>query len=163
MGRMNKICFKCNELKELNEFYEHPQMPDGHVNKCKECNKKDVRLNYAENIDQKHEYDRRRQRHSRTRIFNHRYGQIKQRVEGRAVRKYGVEGKEILSYEEYCMWIKNNIDAFEEVYSKWRDSNFERRLTPSIDRINNDGSYTADNMRWVSVSVNSSKSNKRAF
>lgn len=38
-----KICFKCNISKSLDFFYKHPQMPDGHLGKCKECTKKDVR------------------------------------------------------------------------------------------------------------------------
>ena len=46
-----KICFKCNVEKSLNEFYKHPAMPDGHVNKCIECNKKDSKGNYAKNIE----------------------------------------------------------------------------------------------------------------
>ena len=41
-----KTCFKCNLEKKLEDFYKHPQMPDGRVNKCKECNKKDTRDNY---------------------------------------------------------------------------------------------------------------------
>lgn len=41
-----KTCFKCNIEKELINFYKHPQMMDGYVNKCKECNKKDVSENY---------------------------------------------------------------------------------------------------------------------
>lgn len=57
-----KKCFKCGEIKPINQFYKHPQMPDGTVNKCKECNKKDVRehrLNpkYRESVL---EYDRNR-------------------------------------------------------------------------------------------------------
>jgi hypothetical protein len=31
-------------LKDINEFYKHPDMPDGHVNKCKECNKIDNKI-----------------------------------------------------------------------------------------------------------------------
>lgn len=43
---MKKICFKCNVEKEISFFYKHKAMHDGHLNKCKECTKKDVKCNY---------------------------------------------------------------------------------------------------------------------
>ncbi len=39
----NKKCFKCEKVKPINSFYKHPRMGDGHLNKCIECTKKDVR------------------------------------------------------------------------------------------------------------------------
>lgn len=49
---MDKKCFKCNQVKPLTEFYKHPAMSDGHLNKCKTCTKKDV----ANNIQDRREY-----------------------------------------------------------------------------------------------------------
>ena len=55
-----KECFKCGEVKSLSEFYKHEQMKDGHVNKCKSCNKKDVAKHRLANIDKIRKYDRER-------------------------------------------------------------------------------------------------------
>ncbi len=52
-----KTCFKCGVEKPLSEFYKHAEMADGHVNKCKVCNKKDVKDNYRANIDHYKEYE----------------------------------------------------------------------------------------------------------
>lgn len=54
----SKICFKCHADLPLTEFYKHPMMADGHVNKCKNCNKKDVTDNRNKNIERIRAYDR---------------------------------------------------------------------------------------------------------
>lgn len=41
-----KSCFKCGQVKLLTDFYTHKRMKDGHLNKCKECTKKDVSERY---------------------------------------------------------------------------------------------------------------------
>jgi hypothetical protein len=55
-----KKCFKCNTVKPLDEFYKHSRMADGHVNKCKECNKNDVTTHRNKNLEKIRAYDRAR-------------------------------------------------------------------------------------------------------
>ena len=58
MGK--KKCFKCGAVKSLSAFYKHPAMADGHIGKCVECAKNDVRENRERRADYYREYDRSR-------------------------------------------------------------------------------------------------------
>lgn len=51
MEEAKKKCFKCGLELPLSMFYAHPQMADGHLNKCKSCTKKDVHENYEKKIN----------------------------------------------------------------------------------------------------------------
>lgn len=57
-----KTCFKCGRRLESTEFYAHPRMKDGHLGKCKDCTKRDVRARYWERHEERLAYDRRRSR-----------------------------------------------------------------------------------------------------
>jgi len=55
-----KICFKCGKEKDINDFYKHFAMADKHLNKCKECSKKDTQNNYHKNIEYYKIYEKER-------------------------------------------------------------------------------------------------------
>ncbi len=57
---MMKVCFKCFAEKPLSDFYVHKAMADGHLNKCKECTKKDALLHREQSLEKVREYDRNR-------------------------------------------------------------------------------------------------------
>lgn len=60
MSTVTKTCFKCQQEKMLTEFYKHPQMGDGYLNKCKECTKRDARVTRRKRSDYYRAYDRKR-------------------------------------------------------------------------------------------------------
>ncbi len=68
MSAENKKCFKCGAKKPLYDFYTHSQMTDGHLNKCKECTKKDVKSHYDKNRVNYYEYERKRAKHPQRKI-----------------------------------------------------------------------------------------------
>lgn len=68
-----KPCFKCGRTLPLREFYRHPVMADGHLGKCKDCAKRDVRENRAKRAEQYAEYERRRNSDVVRRVLCQRY------------------------------------------------------------------------------------------
>lgn len=55
-----KRCFKCLCEKPLADFYAHAAMGDGHLNKCKECTKRDARQHRQDKLEHIRQYDRAR-------------------------------------------------------------------------------------------------------
>lgn len=58
----SKKCFKCEQEKPIDQFYKHRGMADGHLNKCKDCAKKDSSMHRTDNLEAVRAYDRERGR-----------------------------------------------------------------------------------------------------
>lgn len=71
-------------------------------------------------------------------------------------------GKTIMTQEKFLAWCKdfNNLNIFIALYFDWAEAGFPLDLSPSIDRINSDLGYTADNIQWLSFADNCTKNHK---
>ncbi len=59
-GEATKTCFRCHRKLPLTEFYRHKGMLDGHLNKCKECARRDAHEHRAKNVERFRQSDRAR-------------------------------------------------------------------------------------------------------
>jgi len=82
-----KICFKCKIEKPLSDFYEHSQMGDGHLGKCKDCAKQDAALNRINN-PRVREYDRERAKNPERKKANMENLRKRRREDPRKMRAY---------------------------------------------------------------------------
>ena len=121
----SKVCRGCGVQKSLAEFYKHPRMADGHLNKCKVCVCARARENRRERLEQYAQYEKAR-------------ANLPHRVEAR--RKYQEEHKvEISEYKK--SWTADNeekVAALKLAYyerkredviarsKKWAESNPEK-------------------------------------
>jgi hypothetical protein len=63
-------------------------------------------------------------------------------------------GKHLLPREDFYKWAKS-CKEFYRMFEIWKDSRYERRLCPTVDRIDPHKGYFLDNMRWLTLSDNS--------
>lgn len=83
------------------------------------------------------------------------YKNMYHRVKGVVSRgKSRYEGLEILSKEEFYSWSKSD-PTFLSLYNSWVESDYDRKLSPSVDRIKTDVGYVLGNIRWITHSENS--------
>lgn len=57
-----KTCRDCERTLPITEYYVHPKMMDGRLNKCKQCVRKRVTRHRAHNLNRIRRYDRMRYR-----------------------------------------------------------------------------------------------------
>ena len=64
------------------------------------------------------------------------------------------EGLEVMGREDFYRWSLSD-NSFNSLYQTWVDSEYEKRLSPSIDRVDTSLGYVEGNVRWITHSENS--------
>lgn len=83
------------------------------------------------------------------------YRNMQSRVTGVQWKKAHLyKGLSILPRESFYDWSKKNKD-FWTLFEEWEINDYDRKLTPSINRIDSSIGYELNNMEWITHSENS--------
>lgn len=129
-------------------------------------------------MESKRERENRLQRERRERNGNKNTKKYEKTKKGFLVRCYrnmksrvtGVQKKKSHLYVNKCLldkhifynWSLKN-ESFNVLFNKWELSGYDRKLTPSVDRIDSSIGYRLDNMEWVTHSENSRRGNRSRY
>lgn len=144
-------CSFCNETKDDGLFTKNKKIKRGFNLCCRSCTNEKQRLSRKSNDNQDTlKYEKTKRGHLvRT------YRNMLSRVTGVLKKKAHLyEGLEILDKESFYQWSLSD-DMFNQIFDEWVISDYNRKLTPSIDRIDPCLGYIDDNIRWLTHSENS--------
>lgn len=125
-----KKCKKCNTYKPFTEYSKSPSNKDNRSHECKECKAEHSR-NYYKTLPG-----------LIARIYNGEIQASKQR--GHHLPAY--------SKQELANWLY--LQGLNNLFTIWVKSNYDKNLSPSVDRINSTEGYTFNNIRLVTWKEN---------
>jgi hypothetical protein len=84
------------------------------------------------------------------------YRAMKRRTKGNGTKRPDLyKGLPIMPKEVFLNWAKNHPD-FLRLYKQWVSCDFDRKLTPTVNRLKSNKGYTLDNVEWLTNSQNCS-------
>jgi len=128
---VDKLCPKCGEYLDFCEFSKKKSNIDGLQCWCKNCNEK-YNLKYRRTING-----------LCSRIYASQVLHSKNR--NHSIPEY--------SKNDLKEWLASQR-LFYEIYDKWVESNYGKKLIPSVDRINDNEGYSIDNIQLMTWGEN---------
>jgi len=91
------------------------------------------------------------------------YRNMKSRITGVQKAKFHLyEGKELMDKQEFYNY-SLNCKEFHKLFDVWELSEYNRKLTPSLDRIDSSKGYNLKNIEWITHSENSRRGANSRF
>ena len=154
-----KKCKICLTEKDITLFVKHPECKDGYSWTCKKCKlekQKETRNKHNNLYTKKYEktpkgFLMRTYRNMKSRVL---------RIQPKGRELY--LGKTIIDKNHFYEFSIND-KSFNDLYFNWVNSGYERKLTPSIDRIDSKQGYELNNIQWITHSENSRKGSLNRF
>lgn len=149
-------CRKCCKVKELQDFPKHPECTDGRKFVCKACVYSRQKVQVKESCNSAQRKYSKTEKGFLVRTYSNMLGRVKGLIKNK---QHLYLGLEILSREDFYNWSITNPD-FKKLLEDYKDSGYDMKLAPSIDRIDTSKGYILGNIRWMTHSENSALGGK---
>jgi hypothetical protein len=146
-----KTCIRCGIEQSIDEFRKQKETKDGHANQCRLC------LNEIQRIKRKGNGNEITHKYEKTikGFLMREYRNMESRVTGVQKQKAHLYlGLPLLDRDQFYSWALCQR-PFHVLFAIWEESMYERKLTPTVDRIDSSKGYEIGNMEWVTHSENS--------
>lgn len=146
-----KECKTCGEVKYLEMFPLNKSAPNGRGATCKCCvNTKRRQYRKDTNNLESKKYEK-----TVKGFLMRTYRNMQSRVTGVQKKKAHLyKGLDLLPREDFYTWALCSED-FKLLWEDWIVSQYDQKLTPSVDRVDSSKGYSLCNMRWITHSENS--------
>ena len=149
-GLVSRVCNTCKRDVPVERLIKKSDCKGGYAPRCLDCKANSQREHRILSRNQSTKtYEK-----SLKGYLVRTYRNMLSRVRGILKKKAHLyEGLEILSKDEFYKWsLKSN---YPDLLDAYRESGFDMKLAPSIDREDTSLGYTLDNIRWITHSENS--------
>jgi hypothetical protein len=147
----NKTCISCGDEYVITEFAPQKETKDGYGNQCRLCrNARQRQKRKEQGNESTHKYEK-----TPKGFLMREYRNMESRVTGVQKQKAHLYlGKFLLEREDFYQWANNQLE-FHILFKAWEESGYNRKKTPTVDRVDSDKGYELGNMEWVNHSENS--------
>lgn len=135
-NNMKKFCSECKKYKSISDFNKNNRNKDGLYSYCIKCSSLKQKQNY------------RTKNGWVNRVFT-------DQKKSSSTNKYKRPEYTKDQLRDWCF----SQELFNSLFKKWEDSGFEKKLAPSIDRIDDYDGYNLANIQLVTYEFNISKGN----
>jgi len=133
----------------MDSYYKEKRAPDGLMAVCRLCHNARMRVyNKTYKPKRKHDYSK-TPGYIICKMYHHAIERTK--------RQRSYFGRVVgFSLQEFKEFVARD-DVFENLFEAWRASGWDKRFSPSLDRIDNSQGYTLDNIQLMTKSANCRK------
>lgn len=156
-----KTCSKCEETKVIALFHKAANHSDGFRNDCKSCvskyQKEHNSILYRKHVLKINSIKKQNREKNELLAFIRRmYNYMQCRVRGQVIidRKYkNYVNKEICTRNDFIMFAMKNWNL-KYLFCEWIKSGYQRKMVPTVDRIDNSKGYLINNIQFKSFREN---------